>query len=145
MPYISHITLQANYEGSVAVKATIGDSELSLGDGSGSDEASASVTVPLMDDLDTYIRYAYEKKFGVPYRELGWWLEPGAKEFVKELEADWAHNKLDFHEAYRDRGYVEFATRRAIETGAASLDEAIEGLLDDIEVMKASNLTSCVG
>lgn len=60
------------------------------------------------EDLNMLIAYFYQKHFGVPYRELGWWLEEGAKEFVKDIEDKWLHNEIDSFELMRDTEFQQF-------------------------------------
>jgi hypothetical protein len=44
----------------------------------------------------------------VDYKELGWWLEPGAKEFVKALEEQWFYNKIDTVKLYADYNFKDY-------------------------------------
>ena len=92
------------------------------------------------EDIRDVISYLYEKHFGVPYRELGWWLEPGAKEFVKELEDKWWKNELDVSKIYADEEYLkELATERALfseedlEDAQDYFEESLRSELDDLE------------
>ncbi len=49
-------------------------------------------------DIKTLIPYLYEKHFGKKYNELSWYLEEGAREFVKDIEDKWMHNQLEVEE-----------------------------------------------
>ena len=60
----------------------------------------------VQEDLKDALPYLYEKEFGTPYRELGWWLIPGAKEFVKDLEDKWNKNKLDLSYLYKNKDFL---------------------------------------
>lgn len=86
-------------------------------------------TVSVSEDLRDAIPYLYEKHFGVPYRELGWWLEPGAKEFVKDLEDKWMHNKLDLSEVYKDEEFLKLLSEKY----ASYSTEALEQIKEDFE------------
>ena len=59
------------------------------------------------EDLKDALPYLYEKHFGKPYKELGWWLEDGAEEFVKGLEDKWLKNELDLSEVYKDEDFLK--------------------------------------
>lgn len=60
----------------------------------------------VQEDLKDAIPYLYEQEFGTPYRELGWWLIPGAKEFVKDLEDKWSKNELDISYLYKNKDFL---------------------------------------
>ena len=89
----------------------------------------------ISEDLRDALPYLYEKHFGVPYRELGWWLEPGAKEWVKEIEDMWLHNKLDLSDLYKDEDFlnslVEKYSDQINEDTINDLQDEFEDLLRD--------------
>lgn len=93
--------------------------------------------VLVSEDLRDALPYLYEKHFGVPYRELGWWLEPGAKEWVKEIEDKWFHNKLDLSEVYKD---TEFLASLAQKYSTQINEDTVEDLKDDFEMMLRDEL-----
>ena len=100
-------------------------------------ETLDSGEVLVSEDLRDALPYLYEKHFGVPYRELGWWLEPGAKEWVREIEDKWFHNKLDLSEVYKD---TEFLASLAQKYSTQINEDTIEDLKDDFEMMLRDEL-----
>lgn len=82
------------------------------------------------EDLKMLIAYFYQKHFGVPYKELGWWLEEGAKEFVKDIEDKWMHNEIDSFELMRDNDFLEFIK----ENYMADVDE--DTLEDELDTLR---------
>lgn len=101
-------------------------------------ETLDSGQVIVSEDLRDALPYLYEKHFGVPYRELGWWLEPGAKEWVKEIEDKWLHNKLDLSELYKNE---EFLNSLADKYSDRIDEDTIEDLRDEFEDMIRDELS----
>lgn len=58
--------------------------------------------------MQDIIEYFYYKKYNKHYDYLGWYLEEGAKEFVKSIEDDWLHNRIDEFELANDKEFREF-------------------------------------
>jgi len=61
---------------------------------------SDSYKLGIWEDLQDIFEYMFEKEYNKPYNELGWYLEPNAKELYKEVEDLWLHNALDTFELY---------------------------------------------
>ena len=93
-------------------------------------ETLESGQVLISESLEDALPYLFEKHFGVPYRELGWWLEPGAKEWVKEIEYKWMHNQLDLSEVYKDK---EFLEELALKYSYQIDEDTIDDLKDEFE------------
>lgn len=55
--------------------------------------------------FDDILHYLYQQKFNKKYAELSWYLEPGAKEAVKEWEAAWMGNELKYYDYYTSMNY----------------------------------------
>ncbi len=106
-----------------------------------------SGTILVYEDLNDALPYLYEKHFGIPYSELSWYLEPGAKEWVKELEDKWMHNELDLSEVYNDEEFIASLSEEnthlsesTIEDMKDELEDAIEEELDCLSVSELKEL-----
>ena len=44
------------------------------------------IEAPIFENFDTIRAYLFKQRFDKPYNELSWYLEDGAKDFVRELE-----------------------------------------------------------
>lgn len=86
--------------------------------------------VLISEDLRDAIPYLYQKHFGIPYAELGWWLEPGAKEWLKEIENKWMHNQLDLSEVYKDK---EFLKELCLKYSNQINEDTLDDLKDEFE------------
>jgi hypothetical protein len=62
----------------------------------------------VQESLQDVIEYKYYKKYDKPYHPLAWYLEDGAKEFVKEIEDAWLHNTLDMYAIYSDYDFYDW-------------------------------------
>jgi hypothetical protein len=71
-------------------------------------DSISNYTYYVDENLKDVIAFLYKKHFGKEYIELGWWLEPGAKEFVKDIEDKWFHNKIDTLTLYTDYEFIDF-------------------------------------
>ena len=80
------------------------------------------------DRLEYLIPYLYEQHFGVPYKELGWWLEDGAQEFVKDVEDKWWNNTLEIDSLQHSDKFVEYLVNNY-----EKLDINLEDLLEDFK------------
>lgn len=58
--------------------------------------------------VDDIIRYEFEAIYHTPYRDLGWWLEDGAKDLVKIIENAWLHNALDIDSYRHNNKFLEW-------------------------------------
>ena len=65
-----------------------------------------------------------KNKFRKKYSALSWYLESGAKEFVKDLENKWLNNKIDTVAMYQDFKFLDWLKERYYEKALskASLD-----------------------
>lgn len=103
-----------------------------------------SGTVTIAEDLRDAIPYLYEKHFGVPYRELGWWLEPGAREWMKDIEDKWFHNQLDLSEVYKDEEYLQELAQEYYSVSVENIDdmkdEFEDALKDELENLSNEEL-----
>ena len=77
----------------------------------------------ITENLNDIVSYLYEKHYGIPYNELSWYLEPGAKEFVSKIENDWLHNTLDTWSIYQDKEFVKKLLLREYEPAVDDLDD----------------------
>ena len=89
------------------------------------------ITVTQMDyeytiqsNIQDIIEYEYENKFRKKYDALSWYLESGAKEFVKDLENKWFSNKIDTIAMFQDFKFIDWLKERYYERalGKASLE-----------------------
>lgn len=69
-------------------------------------------TYYVSENLQDIIEYLYKLTFHKDYGPLNWYLEDGAKEFVKQLEKDWWSNKLDTFTLYEDFHFKDWLTER---------------------------------
>lgn len=76
--------------------------------------------------MNDFIGYLFEKKYNRSYDDLGWWLEDGAKEYIKELEFAYMHNTLDTYKYIRDPEFISWLTDKYY-------DDALEELLMSVE------------
>lgn len=58
-------------------------------------------------DIKDIIIYEYKNKYNEAFKEMSWWLLPGAKEFVKELENAWLHNQIDEFKYKNNSEFIE--------------------------------------
>lgn len=66
------------------------------------------VSVPIEEDFKTILAYLFKKRFDVAYNEMSWYLEKGAREFVRDLEDKWLHNEIDTFDLYHNDEFLEF-------------------------------------
>ena len=78
----------------------------------------------IQSNIQDIIEYEYENKFRKKYSALSWYLESGAKEFVKDLENKWLSNKIDTVAMYQDFKFLDWLKERYYEKALskASLD-----------------------
>lgn len=71
-------------------------------------QISTDIPFQLHEDINDIIEYLFEQKYGVKYG-LGWYLEDGAKKFVKEIEEKWFYNKFDSFTLYtKDYNFIDW-------------------------------------
>ena len=80
-------------------------------------------SITIAEDLNDIITYLYEKHYNIPYDELSWYLEPGAKEFVKDIEYRWLHNTLDTTSICQDKDFVKSLLLKECELSTDDLDD----------------------
>lgn len=69
----------------------------------------------LFEDLEDIKRYFYNKKYSKCYDNLNWYLEDGAIEYMKEIENNWMHNKIDTNEIYKDEYIYNYHAHKIVE------------------------------
>ena len=90
-------------------------------------EEEYDMAIPITEDFKDILAYLFEKRFEVPYTETGWLIEPGAREFVNDLENKWLHNEIDTFELYHDSDFLEFLSKHS----NATIDEELEDAYSD--------------
>lgn len=96
-------------------------------------EGEVEVTGSVDEDLKMLVAYFYEQHFNKPYNELSWYLEPGAKEFVKEIEDKYLHNEIDSFALGRDENFINFLNENySCDIDDDTLDEELDRLRDYI-------------
>lgn len=92
--------------------------------------------VSFTEDLDDVIAYLFYKRYGKYYNELSWYLEEGAREFVKGIEDSWNANTFDAFSLYHDPEFLEFIRTVKFddyEISEDDLEEVLEDWKEDIE------------
>lgn len=59
-------------------------------------------------DLQEILEYLYYKRYNKFYNPLSWYLEDNAKEFVKSIEDDWFHNRLNDIELSQNKDFISY-------------------------------------
>lgn len=88
------------------------------------------VEVPIVENFDTIKAYLFEKRFDVPYKELSWVLEKGAREFIRDLEDKWNHNEIDTYSLYHDEDFLEFVKNHELEELEYDEEDFLEAFED---------------
>ena len=88
--------------------------------------------VNISEDLEDVIAYLFYKKYGKYYNELSWFLEPGAREFVKEIEDSWNANTFDTFSLYHDPEFLKFI-HDVIYDDYELTEEQLEEILEDFK------------
>lgn len=60
---------------------------------------------PVQESIDDIMHYLYEKKFGRDFAEISWYLEPGAKEAMREWEQAYLKDEIKFYDYYSSLNY----------------------------------------
>lgn len=78
---------------------------------------SGSFDYMVEENLRDIISYLFENKYFKEYDESNYYLEPGAKEFVKDIEEKWYNNSIDPHDfySYKNFGFLDFLRWRYAE------------------------------
>lgn len=63
-------------------------------------------------DLQEILEYFYYKRYNKFYNPLSWYLEDNAKEFVKSIEDDWFHNRLNDIELSQNKDFISYLKRK---------------------------------
>lgn len=77
------------------------------------------------ENLQDIIEYTYEKHFYKKYNYLNYYLEEGARKFIKDIEDSYWSNKLDTYELYNDYRFIEWLTAKYV---IKAYDKYIESL-----------------
>ena len=105
------------------------------------------------ENLQDIIAFLYYKKYDKPYNELSWYLEEGAREFVKDIEDQWLHNTLDTFSLYKDEEFLEFLSEcytdeldeEQLEDLMEEFKDKVKDELDDLEWRDAKYLNETEG
>lgn len=54
------------------------------------------------------VEYLFKEKYCKEYNQLSWYLEEGAREFVKDIEDSWLRNDVDEYGMLRDLSLRDF-------------------------------------
>lgn len=93
------------------------------------------------EDFNDVFAWMFQEKYNVKYGELSWIIEPGAKEFYKELEDKWLHNDLDVSNLYHNEEFLDFVIERKNEDiKEDEIEDALDEALDDIREMVRDEL-----
>ena len=95
-------------------------------------------SVTIREDLQDVVSYLFYKKYRKPYSDLSWYLEDGAKEFVKSIEDSWNANTFDSFSLYHDRDFLEYLAKYwdggfDEDTLSEILDELKEDIIEELE------------
>lgn len=72
------------------------------------DEYDESYTYEVDIGLQDIIEYLFKEKYGITYKPLSWYLEDGAREFVKDIEDSWLRNEIDVYDMLQDLSLKDF-------------------------------------
>lgn len=106
------------------------------------------ITVTQMDyeytiqsNIQDIIEYEYENKFRKKYDALSWYLESGAKEFVKDLENKWFSNKIDTIAMFQDFKFIDWLKERYYERALSKA--SLESLEDSTRALMIFHRAMC--
>ena len=94
------------------------------------EDYSVVATYTFSEDLDDVISFLYQEKFGKAYNELDWYLEPGAKEFIKDIEEKWLKNQIDGYEIVKNPNFKKWVIDNRLNNDL--IDEALKELKSDV-------------
>lgn len=98
----------------------------------------------IQSNIQDIIEYEYENKFRKKYDALSWYLESGAKEFVKDLENKWLSNKIDTVAMFQDFKFIDWLKERYYERALSkasleTLEYSTEALMSFYRAMCDDN------
>lgn len=79
----------------------------------------------LEEDIEDIKKFMFFKKYNKHYNDMNWYLEEGAKEFIKQVEDDWLANKLDTDAIYKDSYIYEMYAKNVAK------DLHFQNMIDD--------------
>lgn len=97
------------------------------------------LTVNVDENLKDIVAFLFYKKYDKYYNELSWYLEPGAKEFVNELEQAWLNDAIDTFELYHNPEFLDFLSDNFPDNFT---EDEIEDFLEQFEDEIAAELDS---
>lgn len=90
-------------------------------------------TVSVDENLKDIIAFLFYKKYDKYYNDLSWYLEPGAREFVNELEQAWLADALDTFELYHNPEFLDFLSDNFPDNfSQEELDDFLDQFADEI-------------
>lgn len=60
---------------------------------------------PVQESIDDILHYLYEKRFDRDFAELSWYLEPGAREAMREWERAYLKDEIKTYDYYSSLNY----------------------------------------
>ena len=72
------------------------------------DDYESNYTYCVDLSLQDIIEYLFKERYGKYYNPLSWYLEDGAREFVKDIEDSWLRNDIDEYGMLKDLSLREF-------------------------------------
>lgn len=98
----------------------------------------------IQSNIQDIIEYEYENKFRKKYDALSWYLESGAKEFVKDLENKWFSNKIDTIAMFQDFKFIDWLKERYYERALSKASlESLESLEDSTRALMSCYRAMC--
>lgn len=62
----------------------------------------------ITENIRDIVHYLFYKKYNKKFNDLSWFLEEGARDFVKDIEHQWWKNEFDSFKLYHDDDFLEF-------------------------------------
>ena len=89
--------------------------------------------------------FLFYKKYDKPYSDLSWYLEDGAKEFVKAIEDSWNANTFDSFTLYHDQDFLEYLAKYwdggfDEDTLSTILDDLREDVIEELESLNKADI-----
>lgn len=69
------------------------------------------------------IEYLFKEKYGKEYSPLSWYLEDGAREFVKDIEDSWLRNEIDEYGMLQDLALRSFLKEKYADDVAYDIEQ----------------------
>lgn len=95
----------------------------------------------IQSNIQDIIEYEYENKFRKKYDALSWYLESGAKEFIKDLENKWFSNKIDTVAMFQDFKFIDWLKERYYERALSKA--SLECLEDSTRAVMSFHRVLC--